>query len=69
MILIACLMVVVDAVGEDGGEVKDMTDEYQTKSASFRRLLYNIRCQVGQEVRVSIQIPRGTKSPMYQARP
>ena len=59
MILIACLIVGVAAVGEDGGEVKDishMTDEYQTKSASFRRLLHNIRRHHGQEVHLPIQI-------------
>ena len=64
MILIACLMVGVDAVGEDEGEVKDishMTDEYQTKSSSFRRLLHNIRCHFGKKVRLSIQIQRGSK--------
>ena len=72
VILIACLIVGVAAVGEDGGEVKDishMTDEYQTKSASFRRLLHNIRCHFGKKVRLSIQIQRGTKSSVHQTRP
>ena len=59
-ILIACLMVGVDAVSAEGGEVnnfvKDMSDKYQTKSASFRRLLHNIRRHVGNEVQLSIQI-------------
>ena len=75
VILIACLIVGVAAVGEDEGEVKDishishMTEKYQTKSASFRRLLHNIRCHFGKKVRLSIQIQRGTKSSVHQARP